>query len=333
MIIQCNSYFIDKTRVSLTLSTIQTNNINNKDYVLARVIYCGICNSDIKEINNERISRRDFGHELLAQILQTSTTVNIPINQYVVLDPHIKIERGTGFSEYLLLTGTSENLEKALIKVPSKSVVFTCVEPLACALHAIKRLFPTGKDILGKRVLIHGCGTFGYLMFLILKYYKADVKLSNRDLIRLNYIHDRIDQDIQKLDSEKDYDFFDSIIIAQSFINIQDIEALVPYANKFCNILLFGAIHKNEHSLYEIRNKELNLSANISNKNVTLVGSLGAKNKDFKDSIKLLNDIKFRKKVTKYIVEIVDKEKGLKIINNMALKTKKYYGKIVVKFA
>ncbi len=112
---------------------------------------------------------------------------------------------------------------------------------------------------------------------------------------------------------------------------MDDIKNLLIYAEESCNFLLFGAVSKGESSLYKIRNEELRLPLNISDKNILLVGTLGAKTEDFKEALQLLKIPMFREATKKIIYQIVTKEEGIKIINNM-VSGMKYFGKIIINF-
>lgn len=296
------------------VSLVESNQLSlnkNQPFILIKTLYCGVCNSDIKEIRGERISRRDFGHEIVGVIISSNVYAN-RVGNYVTLDPHIPVERNTGFSSYMCISGTKDHLEKALIIIPSGNSVYILSEPLACAYHAVNRLFGNSQGV--NKILVYGAGTFGYLIYLILKKMGKDVCIGNRSVDRLN--------DLQKysLIENKHVDpngkKYDALFLTESVIGVETIDSIFHKISETATILLFGAVKQDEPlNLYEVRNNELVSKIHYKNKVLTMVGNSGATTCDFSQSIDFIkqnsNELK------KIITNISDLASGLRHIQNM----------------
>ena len=308
------------------VSLVESNQLSlnkNQPFILIKTLYCGVCNSDIKEIRSERISRRDFGHEIVGVIISSNVYAN-RVGSYVTLDPHIPVERNTGFSSYMCISGTKEHLEKALIIIPSGNSVYILSEPLACAYHAVNRLLGNGQGF--NKILVHGAGTFGYLIYLILKKMGKDVCIGNRSVKRLN--------DLQKynLVENKHVDpngqKYDAVFLTESVIGIETIDSIFHKISETATILLFGAVKQDEAlNLYEIRNNELVSKIHYKNKMLTMIGNSGAMACDFAQSVDFINQNS--NELKKIITNISDLASGLCHIQNM-VNGQYFFGKHVI---
>lgn len=325
MKIEAYYYNHDNKKVRLSKKVVNINPA--KSSVLIRVIYCAICNSDIKEMRGERITRRDFGHECLGIVIESNAPY-FKTGDFVVLDPHIEVERDTAFGEFYTVSAPIEKLKKSLFIVPENHIKYVLLEPLACAIHACNRLLTLGNQ--PKTILVYGAGNFGFLMYEYLKTKELKVYLGNRSADRLEKL-EQVTGRLFKHDPKVPH-AFDAVILAQSFISSADIEALLPQMNNPCAVLLFGAVSKEERlDLYAIRNNELNQKVLLNSKEVQLIGNLGAKHDDFLYAFDLLQQHVFSKRVEKIIVDVVDINAGITLINNMASGSR-YFGKAVIKF-
>jgi threonine dehydrogenase-like Zn-dependent dehydrogenase len=248
------NYRIEGKIVVMEHTTIDLETIESS-YVLIKIFFCGICNSDIKEIRQERISRKDFGHEIVGEVVSTSHDLESYCTQYVILDPHIEIRRTTGFGEFMLMQGKLDNLKKTLFTISENSRDYILVEPMACAIHALRKTYPVLTEASGQKVLIYGCGTFGYIMYLILRHYNAEVLLHNREKARLEFLTNNVNHAIQVF-SENNNQLFDTLILAGSFISEGDLQRFKLYLNNHARVLLFGAVKPEEELFYQIRNQE-----------------------------------------------------------------------------
>lgn len=309
----------------VTLQSDVIKNSDSDDFVLIKILYCGICDSDIKEICGTRLTRRDFGHECLG-IIEGSSNAHFTAGSYVTLDPHVKVNRGTCFANYVRLSANIEILKQAIITLPSNEIQFVLTEPLACSLHAVNNLLNVRCDY--NKILVYGAGTFGYLIYLSLLEKKINVFLGNRTHQRIDELEKNVGV-INKFHHDSN-DKFDAIIISQSYVSCQDFVKLAPYMNTGVNILLFGSVDAHEPAyLYDIRNNELVRDIDYHNIHMKLIGNLGADNNDFKDAVKLLTDKNFSNKAKKIISTNIKFSQGLDTLNEM-VNGKKYFGKTVI---
>lgn len=264
----------------------------------------GICRSDIKEFLGTRTVRHDFGHEILAEVVESNTNDGqVPkVGDVVVLDPHIKIQRTSGFGELIVATGSNENLTKAFIKVsPSISedrLVFT--EPLACAHHCVSNLlrYEQRKTLNGLSVGIVGAGMTGALIGLICKHLGAAITIINRSEDRLRFLENTSVYDASELslmdDVEQD---FDIVIPTTTF--------LFPDVLRFCEdivkdsglVLLYGGtkagdifLEHKELDIDNIRRSQSLVEVSSDGKRFRVGGTHGAITEDFLSVGKLLRD-------------------------------------------
>lgn len=151
-------------------------------HVVLKPQFVGVCRSDLKELQGTRHGRRDFGHEIVAEVIHTPSRSALPNGSWVVLDPHVPITRDSGFSELVVMRGTARALERSVVPLaasPHRAGVF--VEPLACVEHALAHMAvpPTA------RWLILGAGHAGFLMYAVLHSEQRPVQLANRSPQRL----------------------------------------------------------------------------------------------------------------------------------------------------
>lgn len=295
----------------------------NNPFILVKILYCGICNSDIKEVRGERISRCDFGHEIVGKIISSNVST-VRMGCYVTLDPHIVVNRNTGFSNYMCISGVKEDLEKALIVIPSGDPVYVLSEPLACAYHAVNRLLSSGDFF--KKILVYGAGTFGYLIYLILKKMGKNVFIGNRSKNRLNDLHQH--GLIETKDRDKSDQKYDAILLTESFIGTETIESILHKIYKNATVLLFGAVKKEEEfNLYDIRNNELLTEINFKNKMLIIMGNSGANSLDFSLSIDFIKQNNAELK--KIITDISDLSSSINYFQNM-INGEYFFGKRII---
>lgn len=318
-----NKYYQHTNGVISLAEETQLSCNKNKPFILVKIFYCGVCNSDIKEVRRERISRCDFGHEIVGMIISGNVSAD-RIGCYVTLDPHIPVNRNTGFSNYMCVSGIKEDLEKALIVIPSGDPVYVLSEPLACAYHAVNRLLSTGNQF--KKILVYGAGTFGYLIYLILKRMGKNVFIGNRSKDRLNDLNNNdLIEDKYCDPGDKKYD---AILLTGSIIGMETIESILHKISETATILLFGAVKKEEtFNLYDIRNNELSTEINYKNRTLTMMGNSGATALDFSRSIDFIKQN--RTALKKIITEISDLTSGLNHFQNM-VNGQYFFGKRII---
>lgn len=153
------------------------------NHVVLRPERVGVCRSDLKELAGRRHLRRDFGHEVIAEVVHAPAGLSVSPGHWVCLDPHVPVDRGSGFSELLVLRGRREDLDTCVVDLgrtrPKPTSVFT--EPLACVEHALEAMAPEP----GSKWLILGAGHAGFLMYACLRTTGQEVTLANRSVDRL----------------------------------------------------------------------------------------------------------------------------------------------------
>lgn len=275
---------------------------SSEPQLIMRPRLVGICRSDIKEFLGTRTVRHDFGHEILAEVVSSNAhDPRLPsVGSLVVLDPHVKISRSSGFGELVVATGIVENLSKAFIKVPNtiidRKLIFT--EPLACAHHCVANLlrFEGVETLDGLSVGIVGAGMTGILIGLLCKHYGAAVTILNRSEERLNFLRATgiFDENELSLMDAKEQEF-DVVIPTTTF--------LFPEVLSFCKkivrssglVLLYGGTKSGdvfpsikEVDIDAIRRNQSMTKVSDGKKEFRLCGTHGATTEDFMAIIRLL---------------------------------------------
>lgn len=263
----------------------------------------GICRSDIKEFLGTRTIRHDFGHEILGEVVASNRSELPRVGTLVVLDPHIKIKRTSGFGELIVATASINALLKAFISVSPAAahndrLVF--VEPLACAHHCVSNLlrFINRERLDGLSIGIVGAGMTGTLIGLLCKYYGASVTIINRSRERLNFLTSTRIFDASELDLSQNIEReFDVIIPTTTF--------LFPGVLKFCEkvvkdsglLLLYGGTKAGDTfpgvdtaDIDDVRRSQRLLTITTPGKSIGLCGTHGATTNDFKAAVKLLQN-------------------------------------------
>lgn len=291
--------------------------IDSKNPLLLTVflepVYVGVCSSDLKEIQGKRITRRDFGHECLAKVV-ASEAKSFSRGEYVIIDPHIPVSRETAFAELMYVTAEEKELDKSLLKVKSNSKGYVLTEPLACVIHACKKLRIKKED----NILIIGAGFFGYLFYHYLAHHKYTCQITNRTEGRL-YELEREVQAINKItiaDAKKNK--YNKSIFSGSELDYDFLEECVDCMEINSEVLIFSPVKKNiEMSIYNIRNQELRRGMLIKNTPLVLIGSLGAIKEDFIAAIDILGKPEFEHKIEKILSPPLNFEEGLVRINEL----------------
>ncbi|GIF12709.1 alcohol dehydrogenase catalytic domain-containing protein [Actinoplanes teichomyceticus] len=164
--------------------------------VVIAPLVVGVCRSDLRELDGTRHLRRDFGHEIVAEVRYSTLADTLPVGRRVVLDPHPVVRRTSGFADLVEIEGTVADVAAALRPVPADSdplaALFT--EPLACAAHCLARVDAVIAATAHARpspVAVVGAGIAGTLMAGILRSRGTEVHLVNRGGQRLRFLAER----------------------------------------------------------------------------------------------------------------------------------------------
>jgi (R,R)-butanediol dehydrogenase/meso-butanediol dehydrogenase/diacetyl reductase len=123
------------------------------DQAVVRVVYCGICGSDLHEYLHGPFPRSPFGHEVCGEIVETGGGVE----GFSVGDRVVAFDRD-GYAEYMTAPTTR------LLKIPDEIgwERAALIEPLSGAAYAVDR----GGVEAGQRLLIAGGGPVGLLVLV-----------------------------------------------------------------------------------------------------------------------------------------------------------------------
>lgn len=281
----------------------QVNESSDPQLVM-KPLLAGICRSDIKEFLGTRTVRHDFGHEILAEIISRNIKDSrLPgVGDFVVLDPHVEINRSSGFGELIVASGSIENLARAFIKVPisisTERLVFT--EPLACAHHSVANLlrFKQRKSLDGLSVGIVGAGMTGVLIGLLCKHYGAAITIINRNEERLNFLKGTSifsDHELSPINAVKQE--FDAVIPTTTFLYPEILEFCEKIVKDSGHVLLYGGTKAgdtfpgvDEMDIDDIRRKQQITKVTTDKKSFMLCGTHGATTEDFRAVINLMEN-------------------------------------------
>jgi (R,R)-butanediol dehydrogenase/meso-butanediol dehydrogenase/diacetyl reductase len=147
------------------------------DQVKVRVVYCGICGSDVHEYLHGPFPLSPFGHEVCGEIVE----VGDGVGDFEIGDRVVAFQRD-GYAEFMVAPRTR------LLKLPEdidwKRAAL--IEPLAGAAYAVGR----GGIEAGQRVLIVGGGPVGLLVLVAVRavgvetVYLTEISETRRDKAR-----------------------------------------------------------------------------------------------------------------------------------------------------
>jgi cyclitol reductase len=257
----------------------------------------GVCRSDLKEIAGQRAVRRDFGHELVADVL-ASDPPGILTGARVCLDPHPVVERTSGFAELVEISGPEGDLLAALPRLPKDlpAEVAVFVEPLACAVHCVRRWSdarPPARP--PASVAVVGAGMAGCLIAAVLERGGAQVTLWNRSAERLEELRRRDVLPGIALRSlrEEAAERFDDAIVATSTLVRDVFEWAAAHLRPGGNLVLYAGTHPGMDTVPGVDVDAVRRGqqrVRMPHGDAWLVGSHGAVADDFRAAIDLLAD-------------------------------------------
>lgn len=167
-------------------------------WVLIKVLYCGICGSDVQKYTRTEspahyLSTNVLGHEILGKVWKTDCDNTLfTTGDIVVVMPllscgecaccrsgHVAhcVQSGAigrtvqgGFAEYVLTPYS--NVRK--VPVGADPIISTLADPMACALHMIQQ---PDTSVVQKHCLVIGDGAIGLALCLALDHNGGDVTL------------------------------------------------------------------------------------------------------------------------------------------------------------
>lgn len=262
--------------------------------------FVGVCRSDLRELAGTRPIRSDFGHEIVARVVELEPAVLFPLTQApaVCLDPHVPVSRTSGFGELVELTAPAADLAQALRPLPESlaAALGVFVEPMACAWHCAGRTL-SARALRGAphpRGAVVGAGTAGTLIALALQASGLEIDLFNRSSGRLDFLSERGVFDAAAL-RELNHTLgqrYEAIVIATSELTGETLQwaleavcdggAVVLYAATAPGALVAGI------DVDPIRREERCMAVPHAGRTVFLLGSHGAVAGDFDRSTAML---------------------------------------------
>jgi 2-desacetyl-2-hydroxyethyl bacteriochlorophyllide A dehydrogenase len=156
------------------------------DEIVVRVGACGMCGTDV------HIAQGEFpptpypivpGHEFAGEVVGVGSDVaDVAVGAHVAVDPSLfcghcdycRVQRGNLCRNWNAIGDTVDGAFAELVKAPARNAyelpeemslrAGALVEPLACAVHGVRRL----EVVTGDSVLITGSGTMGLLLLQVL---------------------------------------------------------------------------------------------------------------------------------------------------------------------
>ena len=260
-------------------------------FVIVKPARVGVCSSDLKEVRGVRLYRHDFGHEIVGTLWETNLCDTLQPGDRVVYDPHVHLQRNSGFSELVVAISSPELLNNAFLKVSEDVDVDKLVflEPLACIAHAYRRLeavVPSIRERRGRLGII-GAGNAGTLAAYYGRHLGFAVTLINRSSERLKFLQNAglLPGLEMALCHELDGDSFDVVFLTTSFLSADVVQLGLNSVANNGTVVLYGGTtpgtNCNGADLDCLRRSERHALIQWREKPVTLIGTHGAVRTDF----------------------------------------------------
>ena len=203
-------------------------NINN-DEVKIKVIYGGICGSDVSVFKG-KLPHAEYpvvpGHEILGKVVEAGTDTNIHVGQRVVVQPNsycgrcefcqngktnicpekksLGINEDGGFAEEFIVA--SKYVIPVPEQLPNERAIL--VEPLAVIVHALKKV----RIDADTSVAIIGCGTEGMLAVALASYFGGKITAIDINPEKLSKVQEHYPDIVTKHPDEVTENQFDVVV-------------------------------------------------------------------------------------------------------------------------
>lgn len=278
---------------TLELVTARVRGSGRDGWALIAPREVGVCRSDLKELLGVREVRQDFGHEIVADVVDCADAGGLEPGDVVSLDPHIAVTRTSGFAELVELHGQPELLDRALLRLstPLASGHGIFVEPLACAARCVRRVHDAVPGLAARpgAIAVVGAGTFGVLIASLMKAAGNDVHLLNRSRGRLDFLERKgilSALDLLTLECAQRHRFT-IIILATTFAEPELVAWCAEHADEAALITIFGGtrggmtVGDGGVDLDALRRREELREVRIGGRPFWLAGCHGAERQDF----------------------------------------------------
>lgn len=316
---------LGKVRIVTVESTGSRSAKGGQAFVLMQPRFVGVCSADIREVRGERPGRRDFGHEVVGSIVDSTHPTFIP-GDSVILNPFVEIERETAFAEKMGLTAPAHRLQSALIKVPALQRQYAISEPLACVIHAAHRCLAAGEE----PKLVFGAGFFGFLLYSYLDHHNVPVTLANRSPERLRRLMERSQHLRGAFDLQNRTNEFATVFLMQSRISSEDISTAARLLRKDGEMVLFGAVDSAINpELHAIRNQQLRIHHTQEGKSLYLQGTLDATPPDLQEAVRMLSRREFVARIAPIFAPSLTFEQGADHLTQRAVSPQSYHKYVI----
>ena len=298
-----------------------------EDEIIVKLKACGICGSDIGNIF-EKSSKptHKIGHEISGIVSEIGKKIkDYQIGERIIINHHCQCENChyclhgnetmcEKFTEEIEPCGLAEKFKisnwiiqkKGIFKIPEKMSFSeaTMIEPLSCCLRSWKKIHTQKND----SVMIFGFGLIGIFHSLIAKQNGLKTTIVDDDDFRKKIGEDeKLGQNFLNFKNTefKKYDeVIDLCIIANH--DLACVNVAVNVLRKGGTILFFGEPRANS-----IVKLDMSL---IYSKEIKIITSYSATNKDFFNAMKFISKNKINlKKFISHEFKIEDAVKGIKI--------------------
>lgn len=287
---------------------------SHEHLVLVKPSFVGICSADVREVRGERPGRRDFGHEVVGRVAQSTHPRYAP-GTSIALNPFAEINRGTGFAELMPVAGSADAVSNALLETPDDRMAFAAIEPLACVIHAARRAQPQRSA----PTLIWGAGFFGYLLYRHLELKGFSVQLANRTPDRLRHLQ-RHAPDIKVVhDPHQLGGRFGTVFLMQTALTWADVHAAVPLLRQGGVIVLFGRVAaSDDETLGSIRRSQRRVHSSHEGRAYSLQGTLDGTPEDLREALEIVDTAPFARALDAVLTSALSFEQGAQHLTRLA---------------
>ncbi len=257
------------------------------DEIVVRVGACGMCGTDVHIAEGE-FPPTEYplvpGHEFAGEVVSVGGEVqDIAVGAHVAVDPSLfcghcdycRVQRGNLCRNWNAIGDTVDGAFAELVKAPARNAyelpegtssrAGALVEPLACAVHGMRRLAPETGD----SVLVTGAGTMGLLLLQLLEQGgAASVTVVDRNERRLELARSlgaaEVETDVAAALSSHGAEGFDCVVDATGVPTV--VQQGLDAVRRGGKLMVFGVVPEEarlEVSPFRIYNDE-----------ITLVGSM-----------------------------------------------------------
>ena len=298
-----------------------------RDEVRISPLFVGLCGSDLRLLRNEKSHLPGtFGHEVVARVTETGAEVSgfspedlVTVNPVDAEDDSDIIGyNGNGFlgTDFVVSRRVLAQGRLMRLRASTDPMAAVFAEPLACCVRAQREL---GVPLAGKRVVIVGAGSFGQLHYLLARHGgAAELLLVSRGAARLD---EAVSQGIALPEHVARCSAAHSLrgraeVVIVTANGIEAVREGARWAAPGAILLLFGGLSLGDvHDrvdLGRLRRERTHAPAVLDGKPVSIVGSYGTGNEDFRRAIELIeNDALGVARLVTHVVSMADLPRSL----------------------